>query len=69
LRLDGAIDSIDAVKAIPIVGAQRTVKLGDIAEVRRGYEDPASFVIRTQSESALVLGVVMKKGYNGLQLG
>ncbi|MFX6040861.1 hypothetical protein ABTE96_23080, partial [Acinetobacter baumannii] len=27
LRLDGAIDSIDAVKAIPIVGAQRTVKL------------------------------------------
>lgn len=69
LRLDGAIDSIEAVKAIPIVGAGRTVKLGDIAEIRRGYEDPASFVIRTQGESALVLGVVMKKGYNGLQLG
>lgn len=69
LRLDGAIDSIEAVKAIPIVGAERTVKLGDIAEIRRGYEDPASFVIRTQSEPAMVLGVVMKKGYNGLQLG
>ncbi|MBV8622549.1 MAG: efflux RND transporter permease subunit, partial [Herbaspirillum sp.] len=69
LRLDGAIDSVEAVKAIPIVGAERTIKLGDIAEVRRGYEDPASFVIRTQGESALVLGVVMKKGYNGLQLG
>ncbi len=69
LRLDGAIDSVEAVKAIPIVGADRTVKLGDIAEVRRGYEDPASFVIRTQGESALVLGVIMKKGYNGLQLG
>lgn len=69
LRLDGAIDSVETVKAIPIVGADRTVKLGDIAEVRRGYEDPASFVIRTQGESALVLGVIMKKGYNGLQLG
>ena len=69
LRLDGAIDSVDSVKAIPIVGADRTIKLGDIAEVRRGYEDPASFAIRTQGEASLVLGVVMKRGYNGLQLG
>jgi multidrug efflux pump subunit AcrB len=69
LRLDGAIDSVDSVKAIPLVGADRTLKLGDIAEVRRGYEDPASFTIRTQGEASLVLGVVMKRGYNGLQLG
>jgi multidrug efflux pump subunit AcrB len=69
LRLDGAIDSVDSVKAIPIVGAGHTIKLGDIAEVRRGYEDPASFAIRTQGEASLVLGVVMKRGYNGLQLG
>ncbi|GJI98235.1 cation efflux system protein [Duganella caerulea] len=69
LRLDGAIDSVDSVKAIPIAGAGRTLKLGDIADVRRGYEDPASFAIRTQGEASLVLGVVMKRGYNGLQLG
>ncbi|MRW87527.1 AcrB/AcrD/AcrF family protein [Pseudoduganella sp. FT26W] len=69
LRLDGAIDSLDAVRAIPVVGVDRTLKLGDIATVRRGYEDPASFTIRTQGEPSLVLGVVMKHGYNGLQLG
>ncbi|GAB3468652.1 efflux RND transporter permease subunit [Massilia terrae] len=69
LRLDGAIDGVESVKAIPIVGADRTIKLGDIAEVRRGYEDPASFAIRQQGEASLVLGVVMQRGYNGLQLG
>jgi multidrug efflux pump subunit AcrB len=69
LRLDGAIDSVESVKAIPIAAGERTLKLGDVAEVKRGYEDPASFAIRTQGEAALVLGVVMKHGYNGLKLG
>ena len=69
LRLDGAIDGIDAIKAIPVAAGERTLKLGDIADVRRGYEDPATFTIRTQGEASLMLGVVMKKGYNGLKLG
>ncbi|HEY9101917.1 efflux RND transporter permease subunit [Chitinimonas sp.] len=69
LRLDGAIDSVETVKAIPVLAGNRTFKLGDIAEVKRGYEDPASFIIRNQGEPALMLGVVMKKGYNGLTLG
>jgi multidrug efflux pump subunit AcrB len=69
LRLDGAIDSIEAVKAIPLAAGDRGIKIGDVAEVKRGYEDPASFAIRTQGESALLLAVVMKKGHNGLELG
>jgi len=69
LRLDGAIDSIDVVKAIPIAAGGRSFKLGDIADIKRGYEDPKSFLIRTQGEPSLMLGVVMKKSFNGLTLG
>ncbi|CAN7604734.1 MULTISPECIES: efflux RND transporter permease subunit [Duganella] len=69
LRLDGAINSVDAIRDIPIAAGERTLKLGDIADVKRGYEDPASFVIRNQGEASLDLAVVMKKRYNGLELG
>ena len=47
----------------------RTLKLSDIAEVKRGYEDPATFLIRNGGEPAIVLGVVMKDRFNGLELG
>jgi multidrug efflux pump subunit AcrB len=69
LRLDGAIDSLDTVKNIPVSAGGRSLKLGDIAEVRRGYEDPPSFVIRNQGDRALMLGVVMRPGFNGQELG
>jgi multidrug efflux pump subunit AcrB len=69
LRLDGAIDSVEAVKAIPLAAGGRTLKIGDVAEVRRGLEDPQSLAIRAQGEPALLLGVVMKRGFNGLALG
>ena len=56
--------------AIPPIAAQgRTLKLSDIAEVKRGYEDPATFLIRNNGEPTLLLGVVMREGWNGLDLG
>lgn len=69
IRLDGAIDSLEAIKETPIVVGGRTLKLGDIADVKRGYEDPATFLIRNGGEPAIVLGVVMKDRFNGLELG
>ena len=47
----------------------RSLKLSDIATVERGYEDPATFFIRNNGQSSLVLDVVMKDGWNGLSLG
>lgn len=69
IRLDGAIDSLETIKETPIVVDGRTLKLGDIADVKRGYEDPATFLIRNGGEPAVVLGVVMKDRFNGLELG
>lgn len=69
VRLDGALDDLQKIRDTPIVAAGRSLKLSDIADVRRGYEDPATFLIRNQGEPTLILGVVMKERYNGLQLG
>ena len=69
LRLDGAIDGLDAIRNLPVAAGERSLKLGDIADVKRGYEDPKTFAIRNDGEPALVLGLVMKPGFNGLTLG
>jgi multidrug efflux pump subunit AcrB len=69
MRLDGALDDLEKIKATPIAVGGKTCKLSDIADVKRGYEDPATFLIRSGGEPALELGVVMKERYNGLQLG
>jgi multidrug efflux pump subunit AcrB len=69
VRLDGAFDDLQKIKDTPIVSQGRTLKLSDIAEVKRGYEDPATFLIRNQGEPALEIGVVMRDRWNGLDLG
>src|SRR3546814_18481874 len=61
--------SSDVCSSDLIVAEGRTLKLSDVAEITRGYEDPATFLVRHQGEPALELGVVMKDRYNGLQLG
>ncbi|POD91169.1 MFS transporter [Pectobacterium odoriferum] len=69
LRLDGAFDTLEKIRDTPIVAQGRTLKLSDVATVSRGYEDPATFLVRNQGEPALLLGVVMREGWNGLTLG
>lgn len=69
IRLDGAFNKLDAIRATPIVVQGRTLQLSDVATVERGYEDPATFLVRNQGEPALLLGIVMREGWNGLELG
>ena len=69
VRIDGAYTDIDKIRDSPIVAGKQSFKLSDIAEVTRGYEDPATFVLRHNGESSLLLSVVMKEGWNGLDLG
>src|SRR6266540_3383460 len=69
VRLDGAYTDIDKVRDTPIVAGKQSFKLSDIAKVTRGYEDPPTFLVRHNGESALLLSVVMKEGWNGLDLG
>lgn len=69
VRLDGAFDDLSKIRDLPIVARGNTLRLSDIATVERGYEDPATFLVRSQGEPALLLGVVMRDGWNGLDLG
>jgi multidrug efflux pump subunit AcrB len=69
IRLDGAFDDLEKIRDTPIVAAGRLLKLSDIADVSRGYEDPPTYLIRHNGQPALVLDIVMRTGWNGLELG
>ncbi|OCJ66316.1 multidrug transporter [Agrobacterium tumefaciens] len=69
IRFDGAYNNIQAIADTPIVAGGRTLKLSDLADIRRGYEDPATYVIRHEGEPAIMLAAVMQSGWNGLELG
>lgn len=69
VRVDGAFDNLQKMRDTPVVAQGRTLKLSDVAKVTRGYEDPATLLIRNGGEPALLLGVVMREGWNGLDLG
>ena len=69
IRLDGAFDELQKIRDTPLVAKGKTLTLSDVATVERGYEDPPTMLIRNQHEPALLLGVVMREGWNGLALG
>jgi multidrug efflux pump subunit AcrB len=69
VRVTGAQQGAEAVAETPIFAGGQTFRLGDVAKVAHGYEDPPSFLIRAQGQPALEVGVVMQRGGNILALG
>ncbi|HXB22765.1 MAG TPA: efflux RND transporter permease subunit [Candidatus Solibacter sp.] len=69
IRLDGAFGDLEKIRSTPITSGGRTLRLSDIAKVERGYEDPAAFLVRHNGQPAMMLDVVMKERFNGLDLG
>ena len=69
LRLDADLSDPARLAAVPVRIGNRVLRLGDLATIRRGYEDPPSYLVRSRGEDALLLGVVMSPGENGLDLG
>ena len=69
LRTSGDFESTDSVKNIPIRAGGRTFRLGDIANVTRGYSDPPQPKMRFMGHEALGIGVSMRKGGDIIALG
>ncbi len=69
LRPTGAFDSLDAVRDIAIRANNRVFRLGDIADVSRGYVDPPQQKMRWRGREALGIGVTMVKGGDVIELG
>ncbi|MGX9190841.1 efflux RND transporter permease subunit [Stenotrophomonas sp. Ker107b] len=69
LRVTGQFKSVEDIRSFPIQAGDRTVHLGDIAEIKRGFADPASPKMRFMGEDAIGIAVAMKDGGDILKLG
>ena len=69
VRVTGAFSGVEAIAAVPVQAEGRVFRLGDIASVKRGYEDPPAFIVREDGKPALGLGVSMADGANIIALG
>jgi multidrug efflux pump subunit AcrB len=71
VRLDvqGSILTVDQIRDLRIRAGGQTVRLGDIAAVKRGVEDPPASKIRHDGKESVVLGAVMAKGFNVVEVG
>jgi len=70
VRVGGQFTSVEQLREMPIRGSSgNQIKLGDIAEIRRGYVDPPAVKVHHQGKEVIALGVSMAKGGDIIALG
>ncbi|SDP51586.1 multidrug efflux pump [Pseudomonas arsenicoxydans] len=69
LRVSGNFQTVDEIKNFPIRVGDRTFRISDVADVRRGFNDPPAPRMRFMAENAIGLAVAMKDGGDILVLG
>jgi multidrug efflux pump subunit AcrB len=71
VRLDvqGHFLTVADIEALRVRAGSETIRLGDIATVKRALEDPPEAKIRYQGRDAVVVGVVMADGFNVTSVG
>ncbi len=78
VRVQGQFEAIEQLRAMPIRGAGygagtnaagSQLRLGDIAEIKRGYVDPPGVKVHHQGKEVIALGVSMAKGGDIIALG
>jgi len=70
VRVGGQFLALDDLRAMPIRGASGAqLRLGDVADVRRGYVDPPVIKVRHDGQDVIALGVSMAKGGDIIALG
>ena len=69
LRVTGNFQTVDEIKNFPIRVGDRTFRISDVADVRRGFNDPPAPRMRFMAQDAIGLAVAMKNGGDILVLG
>ncbi|MDP1741285.1 efflux RND transporter permease subunit [Polaromonas sp.] len=70
VRVAGQFEAVEQLRAMPIRGnSGNQLRLGDIAEIKRGYVDPPAVKVRHQGREVIALGVSMAKGGDIIALG
>ena len=69
LRVSRDFTSEESVREIGVQAAGQFFRLGDIANVKRGYVDPPTPRMRVKGEPAVGVAIVMNKGADVIALG
>lgn len=69
LRVSGAFENEQDILNVNFVLGPRVFRLGDIAEVRRGFADPPQPMFRVNGQEAIGLAVAMREAGDILALG
>ncbi|VVN30668.1 efflux RND transporter permease subunit [Pseudomonas fluorescens] len=69
LRVSGNFQTVEEIKNFAIRVGDRTFRISDVADVRRGFNDPPAPRMRFMGEDAIGLAVAMKDGGDILVLG
>ncbi|MGA4322836.1 efflux RND transporter permease subunit [Ectopseudomonas hydrolytica] len=69
LRVTGRFESVEEIRDFPIRVGDRTFRIADVAEVKRGFNDPPAPRMRFMGEDAIGIAVSMKAGGDILVLG
>ncbi|PYE27814.1 multidrug efflux pump subunit AcrB [Paraburkholderia silvatlantica] len=69
VRPSGAFKDEQALASVLITVNKRSFRLGDIATIKRGYDDPPVTQMRVGGQAVLGIGVTMQKGGDVIDLG
>ncbi len=69
IAVSGRYDSLEQLRDVRLRANNREFRLGDVAKVYRGYQDPPSERVRYQGREAMFIGVSMRAGGDIIKLG
>ncbi|MCY6413068.1 efflux RND transporter permease subunit [Acinetobacter sp. VNH17] len=69
IRVSGHLHSVDDLKKMPLLVGDKTIQLGDVADVYRGFSEPAQPRMRFMGENGIGIAVSMRKGGDIIALG
>ncbi|WP_223427289.1 efflux RND transporter permease subunit [Tateyamaria pelophila] len=69
VEVTGAFSSEEDLRDIVLPANGRSVRLGDVAQIRRGYADPPQPMFRVNGQDALGLAIAMADGGDVIALG
>jgi len=69
LRVSGMFEYVDGLRNMPIRVNEKTFRLGDVANIKRGYVDPMEPKMYYNGQPAIGIALSMDKGANIITLG
>ncbi|HGH1347556.1 efflux RND transporter permease subunit [Acinetobacter baumannii] len=69
IRVSGQLQSVDDIKKMPLLVGDKTIQLGDVADVYLGFSQPAQPRMRFMGDNGIGIAVSMRKGGDIIALG